>query len=287
MKTSNKLLIAFGLAVILIPLLGMMIVSRVYYKENTHPSAVDVVSNNDHFESTSQNMVGRKIEPFSSIKIEDAKNRHVNLRIIADSVYGVKIRVGDIGNEKMDGITFKVDANGVLTIDLNDEPNKSHYLTIFVYAPHIKKLDIAKADGVILTVSQDSLNVNASKIGKFEFDSAEGTKQVTISTDSVRELIVYDEVVNSLILNLKGTDFEAENSSFNNLSVTSSGKADIVLRGSEHDVKKYKINQLTINKSDIGLVKFENISVTNCSGALSDQTSVDMPVINLKQMFKK
>lgn len=44
MKTSNKLLIAFAAALILIPVLGMVIVSATQYKTGSYANQADVVS---------------------------------------------------------------------------------------------------------------------------------------------------------------------------------------------------------------------------------------------------
>ncbi|WP_090995295.1 hypothetical protein [Pedobacter insulae] len=290
MKLSNKLLIAFASSLILIPLLGMVIVSRVNYRVGERGDKLDVVYDNNSFKSPDPGMTASSVTAFSSVEILNGQDYRINIRLVADDAYGVKVPA-----EIKDMISFKVEANGKLSIDVKpkEEKNRNRYATIIVYAPNIKTLTVAKAETLILTVSQDSLNVIGDKIEKIEFGSAKDTKHISISANDVQVISVFNEVINSLTVDAKNTSFSSEKSSYGNLSVTSTGGKEIAITGGtdgdREDDKSYKIEHLMLNTmgSPQAKVTVSDVMVSNCSGSLADQNIVEMPVVNLKQLLKK
>ena len=72
-----------------------------------------------------------------------------------------------------------------------------------------------------------------------------------------------------------------------NLSIETHGKSNIEISSYEDKSKAYAVKNLTINTFDVADVKVENIKIDNCSGSFSDQTTVQMPAVNLNQMYKK
>ena len=116
MKTSNKLLIAFGAALILIPLMGMIYQAQVNYKTGDYSSEnLDREKNDNHFSNPSENMSSKTMLPFTAVNIDDAKNRGIYIHFIKDDKFGVKVQ-----NDLKDSIDFTVDANGQLQIKLKN-----------------------------------------------------------------------------------------------------------------------------------------------------------------------
>jgi len=285
MKLSNKLLIGFALALILIPLMGMIYVSRVYYKEGNDTLA-DKVRKVENFSTPTENMESKAMAiPFESINIEDAKRLGIYVNIIKDEKFGVKIP-----KELKDVINFNVDANGQLQIAFNNskqEKNDNSYTTIWVYAPTIKQVNVVNARGVYLDAKLDSLILNVKKSGSISLQNDLELKSFTINTEEVGDLYLSNVDIKSLNVKLNGTDFKTQNNSFENLSIETHGKSNIEISSYEDKSKAYAVKNLTINTFDIADVKVENIKINNCSGSFSDQTTVQMPAVNLNQMYKK
>ncbi|MBB2146506.1 hypothetical protein GM921_13470 [Pedobacter sp. LMG 31464] len=282
MKLSNKILITFALALILIPLTGMIYISRVYYKEGSDRDIVDVVRKDENFSTPTENMESKAIATsFESINIADAKKMGIYVNIIKDEKFGVKVP-----KELKDFISFNVDTNGELQITFkNKRPENNNYNTIWVYAPNIKQVIVVNANTVNLDAKLDSLTLNVKKSGSISLQNDLTLKALTINTEEVKNLYLSNVDVKSLTVKLNGTDFKTQNNSYENLSIAAYGKSKIEI--SSYEDKNTSIKNLTINTFDLADVKLENTKVDNCKGSFSDQTTVQMPAVNLNQMFKK
>ncbi|MFA6277751.1 MAG: DUF2807 domain-containing protein [Pedobacter sp.] len=286
MKLSNKLLIGFALALILIPLMGMIYVSRVYYKEGNDRNLADMVRKVDNFSTPTENMESKAMATsFESINIEDAKRLGIYVNIIKDEKFGVKIP-----KELKDVINFNVDANGQLQIAFSKNKqakNNNSYTTIWVYAPNIKQVIVSNANSVYLDAKLDSLILNVKKSGSISLQNDLELKSLTINTEEVKDLYLSNVDIKSLTVKLNGTDFKTQNNSYESLSIETHGKSNIEISSYEDKSKAYAVKNLTINTFDVADVKVENIKIDNCKGSFSDQTTVQMPAVNLNQMYKK
>jgi hypothetical protein len=281
MKTSNKLIIAFALAITLIPLLGMVYVAQVDYVDGEYK--VDEVVKTEKFSAPTKNMTSIVITaPFESINIADAKGLSVNIRLVNDEKFGIKIP--DIVK---DLVSTSVDAKGQLQITVKDKPNHQDYITILIYAPSFKQLNLSQAGGLILMAKMDSLFLNVKQTGSILFDRGTHLDNLSLSTVDVATVNVDNDQIKSMDLNLKNTSFKSEDSSFDNLRITTSGKSEIRIIGDSEKADQYGIKNLVLNTLDQTFVKFEGINIINCSGSFSDQTKVQMPAVNLNQMYKK
>ncbi len=286
MKTSNKLLIAFASALILIPLLGMIYQSQVEYKTGTYNDDVAAnTSTQKHFTTPTKNMESKTIAAaFESVTIVDGKKMGLYINFIEDENYGVKVP-----NDLKDSIDLKV-VNGVLQITLNAKPNPNEreYATIIVYGKSLKQVNISNAEFVYFDALADSIQLNVKKSGSVSLNKDVTLNALHITTDEVKNLQVNEIAVKSLALTLNGTNFQSDASSFDNLSITASGKSDIEITGSQFNKdKKYVIKNLFVNTLNDADFKLSDIQVDKCSGSFSDQTKVQMPAVNLNQMYKK
>ena len=285
MKTSNKLLIAFASALILIPLLGMIFVSQVNYKTGTYQEdEVRSKSSEKHFNTPTEYMESKAISAaFTSISIEDAKRLGLYINYVKDENYGIKVPI-----ELKDSINFKVDENGQLQIGFKMKRSErdNRYITIHVYGKDIKQVDISNAEFLYFDALSDSVQLNVTKSGTVSLNKDVTLNALDIATREVKYLEINEIKVKSLAVNLNGTNFKSDESSYDNLSITSSGKSEIEINGSDNG-KKYFIKKLFINTLNEADVKLANIKVEQCSGSFSDQTKVQMPAVNLNQMYKK
>jgi hypothetical protein len=287
MKTSNKLLITFALALILIPLIGMVYDAKVnhtdgkgYAVEESNRAKEDA-----NFDTPSKDMETKVIAtPFQSVNIEDAKKVGIYIHYVKAAQYGVKV-----SQKLKDSIDFKVDANGQLQISFKDktEDKNSYYISILVYAPTLKQVNINNTKALFVNAQTDSLNLNVNNSGTISFDKDAVIGKLNVNAENVDNVNAWESNrITSLYLNLKNSDFTSTRSSFENLSINSSVKSEIEIAGDNGGKIQSLIKNLVLNTLDVADVKLENVKVANCSGNLSDQTQVQMPAINLNQMYK-
>lgn len=284
MKKSNKILIAFAAALILIPLMGMIYVSQVNYKTGSYTEEADRVETSyKNFNIPTENMESKVIaSAFESVNVEDAKRLGLYINFVEDESYGMKVP-----KSLKDSISFTVDAEGILQIAFEMNGKKDNeYTTIIVYGKDLKKLNLSNANFLYIDVTADSLNLNIKKSGSITLNKDITLNSLKITTDEVKTVHINEVKVKSLQVDLNGADFETEKSSYDNLSLNVSGKSAILLKGSEND-GSYLIKNLVINTLNDADFKLEHIKVEKCSGSFSDQTKVQMPALNLNQMYKK
>lgn len=281
MKTSNKLLIAFAAALIVLPILGMVYASQVWYTDSK--KWADEAKKDDSFGETSSSMARKELSAFQSVNIASGNGMYFGIRLIKDTKFGVKIP-----NQFKDQIKFTVDAQGVLQVELTaKESHNNNYLTLLIYAPETKAISIAEAGGMNLNAKTDSLAISLKKSGELVFDSETSINKLSVVTEDVNALNIEKQVAKSLYLDLKHTNFTSEWASYQDLSIAAADNSNITIKGDEREGKKYSIQNLVLTTGDVARVEIEGITVGNCKGSLSDQTVVNMPAVNLKQLFSK
>lgn len=291
MKTSNKLLIAFASAMILIPLLGMIYVSQVNYKVGDYRSEQSNKSATEkHFNLPTENMESRVIPTaFTSINIEDAKRLGLYLIFAEDEHYGVKLP-----KAFKDSINFTVDAAGKLQFKFNVKraANDNRYITLIVYGKGLKQVNISNVEFMYFDAVADSLQLNVKKSGNITLNKDITANALQITTDDVKRVELIQLAVKSLQVYMNGGEFKTSGTSYDNVSITTTGKSAIEVYGTaesygEQNNDNYRIKNLFIKTLNVADVKLENIKVEKCSGSFSDETKVQMPAVNLNQMYKK
>ena len=279
MKTSNKILIGFAAALILIPILGMIYTSKVYYKDSKDVN--DVVYQNNTFKSPSQNLKSMPIsKSFNAINVQDAKGYFLNIRLVEDKDYGIKVQ-----ENLKNTFTFDVDTNGTLQISAADKKDDGNYYgLLIIYAPRINNISVSKADGVELRANQDSLNFNIAKSDRVNFSSDMQVNSLYVNATDVK-LINIDKDIKNATFTLTKTPLYSSFASFDNINISSD--SEVELFGSDKEEAKYNIKNLVINTKGDANFKVENIAIGKCSGSFSDRTKVQMPAVNLNQMYKK
>jgi len=284
MKKSNKIVIAFAAALILIPLLGMIYESQVNYKVGTYDERDSAARNyEDRFNTPSEHMASTSLAPFTSINIENGEEVDLYIKFIKDDKFGVKVN-----DEVKNAVSFKVDANGRLQISIKATAGKKEniYSKILIYGPAFTEFNAAKVGHIWLDATADSLAVNVKNSQSISLNQKLKLNVLRLTANQVKELGASDVNIKSLMLNLTHTNFNVQRSSFDHLAIQSSGQSDIEIEGSDRD-KSYFIRNLIVNKLGAGDFKLQNIKVDQCSGSFSDQTNIEMPAVNLNQMYKK
>lgn len=228
MKLSNKLLIAFASSLIVIPLLGMVIVSATQYEKGTY-SQVD--RKIEAFGIASKNMTSLAVaNPFKSVNVVDAKRMALQVHFIKDDKFGIKVP-----NYFKELITTAVDANGQLQITIKNNPEggndgRSYYINIFVYAPNVNALTVDGANDLIIKATSDSLTLNVKNTETIGFEGDTKIKSLKLNTIDVNSINFRENYIESVSLNLFNTNLNIENNSFENVSITSAGNCTIEIK---------------------------------------------------------
>ncbi|HMI01179.1 MAG TPA: DUF2807 domain-containing protein [Pedobacter sp.] len=280
MKTSNKLLIAFASALILIPVLGIAIISRVYYEKGDSTSHGNTEM--DTFGAIPKNMSAIAVNsPFQSVSIDGGNQLYLAIKLVEDENAGVKYADNIKGL-----ISAKVDGNGQLQIVLKkSDTQPENYARIWIYGPHIKQLSVANGRGINLNAKLDSLQLDLSSTSSAHFDPETQIGWLSVRTKDVREISFRETNTKSVSLDLIGTNVKSEMSSFENLSISAAGNAEIELNGGYGETTDKAIKHLTLNTLGKAKVKIFNMQIDQCSGRFSDSTQVEMPAVNINQMY--
>ncbi len=280
MKTSNKLLIAFASALILIPVLGIAIVSGLYYEKDDRSAPGNAEM--DTFGTIPKNMSAIAINsPFQSVSIDGGAQLYLAIRLVEDEKSGVKFADNMKGS-----ISAKVDGNGQLQIVVKkSKEQRENYARIWIYGPHIKQLNVANGRGLNLNAKMDSLQLDLSSTGSAHFDPETKISWLSVHTKNVQDISFRETATSSVNLDLDGTNVRSEMSSFESLSISAAGNAEIELNGGYGGDTDKVIKHLTLNTLGKAKVRILNMQVDQCSGKFSDSTQVEMPALNINQMY--
>ncbi len=286
MKKSNKILIIFGLALILIPLMIMVYDAKANHTDDKGYAAEETkrASEDAQFNTPSKDMESQAISTaFNAINVEDGKNMGLSIHYIKSDKYGVKV-----SQSLKDSINFKVDANGQLQIHFKNGSagHDRYYVSILVYAPSMKQVNVKNVKALYVNAKVDSLNLNINQAASLSFDKDAVIKQVNLNANAVENVNAWESKIANFSVNLNNSNFTSTRSSYEQLAISTSGNSKIEIQGDDDQTKKSTIKELVLQTKDIAEVKLINIAVANCSGSLSDQTQVQMPALNLNQLYK-
>ncbi|MES2448117.1 MAG: hypothetical protein V4546_13105 [Bacteroidota bacterium] len=286
MKTSNKILISFAAALILIPILGMVIVSATKYKNQPdHFEAFkDQIEDLKSFETKSQGKTSIKLnENYDQINIENGNGSSLEVKLLKDDNYGAKI-----ADEFKDVIKFKVN-NGILNISfkqgfkIDDFNNR---IIIVLYAPEFKNL---KAKNLFNLHIKAELNDFSMDLTDCNFNLAKGgaTSTKVVNGDTTENKVFNQTLIKNLKLSLNNTKFYMSDLDLNSLDINALNNSSVFINNDEFNSKKLSINELTINTNGLADVKIKQVVVEKAKGVFSDSTKLEIPAYLLNQMYKK
>jgi hypothetical protein len=279
MKTSNKLLLSFAAALILIPILCIAFVSRVYFEPGDYSSRMG--ASDTYGAVPKQNVPITGAGSSESINIEGDNRIHLVIAITPG-----KLEVKTTDNLK-GLVSVNFDSSGQMQIKIaNRSERLENYGRIAISAPGLKQISVNGSRGINLQAEMDSLKLSLTNTELGQFDASTNVKYFSVTTNNVKDITFREGNPLSTVLNLNNTNVKTELTSFDNLAINSTGTSTIELNGGEDrspakTIKNLKIN--TMGKSDF---KVHNMEIAQCSGRFSDSTSVQMPAVNLNQMYK-
>jgi len=281
MKTSNKLLIALAISLIIIPIIVIAINVKMNYSDKK--TFFKHLKENNNFNSPLEGFESKEMPAFSEVNIADGDNSYINFNVIESNKSGIKIpeeltRLYDI----------KVDEHNVLQFTRKNTNKKLNYaLTVYIYSNHVKSFDVAKAAGFILDIKSDSVQLNVTEVNRVSFQNLTEIGSLTVKANKVGDLR-FDNAKNSNVaVELNNSNFSSLKSPFQSLNIRSMGRSNIEIVGDLNDKNKYRVDNLYIKTSGKSDLNVSNIKVNKSSGSLSDSTSVSMSASILKTMFDK
>ena len=276
MKTSNKLLIAFATALILIPILSIAIISRVYYEKgdglyNTAamdgfgplPTIIASIPANGSFETVS---------------IQGDKGMHLAVTLVKDAKQEIKF------SDNLKGfLTISTDANSQLLVTIKPNIKGEVFGRIYISSLAMKRLKVSNS-GINLQAAMDSLDLSLNNMNSANFNAESKIGRLDIHSTDVRGITFVETPIKNVFMDVKNGSVIIERSSFDNLTINSTGTDDIELKGGDGDASMQLIKNLKINTLGKSGFKVFNTMIDKCSGSFSDSTSVLMPAVNLNQM---
>lgn len=283
MKTSNKLLIAFAAALILLPLLGMIVVSRVYYKEGQR-TAADFATIKS-LDTETKHLTNFPTSAFRTVNIPEAESIRLNIYLVKDDQFGIKV-----SNHIKDRVSVNVDANGQLQINFKkNDASGSHrdYVSLYVFSPNVNSLSLSNADETIFNIEQDSIQLSLKGIENVYFENTK-LKNLKATAEQVQSFTLNDARLTLAQVNLNNASFSSHGSSYEQLIVNSIGKGDVEIWGGRREEgKTYTVKNLRLQTGGQSKVAVGDIVVDRCAGAFSDSTQVEMPAALLNKMYSK
>jgi len=281
MKTSNKLLIALAISLIIIPVIAIAINVKMNYSDKK--TFFKHLKENNNFNSPLEGFESKEMPAFSEVNIADGNNSYINFNVIKSNKSGIKIpeeltRLYDI----------KVDERNVLRFTPKSNNKKLNYaLTVYIYSNNVKSFNLAKAAGFTLDIKSDSVQLNVTDVKRVTFQDLTAIGSLTVKANKVGDLR-FDNVQNSTVaIELNNSNFSSLRSPFKSLDIRSTGQSNIEIVGDLSDKNNFQIDNLYIKTAGKSGLKVENIKVNKSSGSLSDSTSVSMSASILKTMFNK
>lgn len=240
MKTSNKILLILGLALLVSPLVFISIYVKAHYENRDFESF-------NNMDQKSPGMISIPTKAFNSIVINGNKvNNNFTYAIMQADDYGVKIPEG------LKNVTSaKINSKGQLEITTNYMFKNNSFVNIYIYAPFSTSIYFDNLhDGATVYGSIDSLSVNA--------DNCKSTISVrsskTLNIVAKNSKVSFSENLNTLILNAQGNS--------------------VVKYDSDYDSDTLKVNKLELNLQDKSEFSVKNLIANSIVGYVAESAKL-------------
>lgn len=283
MKTSNKLLISLGIIFFIVPLLGMMIISKIYYKTADNERSFN--ENDQTFKTPSEKTAILIDKPYHAVNIVNGNGSSIELHLHQEENSGVKIQ-----KDLVENLSFKVE-NGILNITLKNGfsvPGFGERMVIFAYSPRVDSLSVINTSNFNLVTVADSLDINLKGCNSFSIGGNSLMESYEIiNGDTINHKIFDKTIVKKLNVDLDESKFLMSDLNIEHLAIKAQNHSSIELNGNSQNKEKSIINNLKIKTLGENTVKINNFIQTNGIKAdLSDETTLEIPGSILKSVVK-
>lgn len=280
MKLSNKLLIILAILCFAIPLSIVIIDNIGGINAQEYYSNIDKESQNYAVKSKYLNQ--QSLHEFKTVRIKSTNNIGVRLHLIHENTFGIK--------STLDSNQFKIsNLADELEIEIKDDHVFEPY-NIYLYAPDFNNIKISNINLFDLITSKDSLALEIeNSIYALNINGNSNLKKLKLNLINANiPNMMNIEHVEHLYLQLQNSDVKASAQMFSSLDLQADNSIIEIFEGegttnnNEGILKNIKIN--TNGKSVLNFPK--TLTNFNIEGNLSDSTSTNLPIVELKNLIK-
>jgi len=285
MKTSNKLLTGLAIALLIIPLTVMILIAKANRIDNkTYDKMLTGAETTDS--DVDRFITKYPVQAFQHVVINGSESSFLNIKIIANDKFLFKAT-----NDLAPYIEYKVDKDGKLNISLKEERNYQHG-TLLIFSPNLKGITFNNVSVDALAVNMDSLNVEITKGVNFRFGEDMKVKNLHLVKKTIyqqQDVVIPGITIEDAKIENLHADITAGYLTVNNTPLLN---ADLKLKDAKAEFKNEEnknigsIETLSLNSMGKNDVNFQHIKINKASGNLSDETSIQIPTVNLKQLIK-
>ena len=285
MKTSNKLLTGLAITLLIVPLTVMIFIAKANRIDNkTYDKmlmgAETIGNDEDRF------IKKYPVQAFQNVVINGSESSYLNVKIIASDKFLLKAT-----NDLAPLIEYEVDQDGRLNIALKAEQNYQHG-TLLIFSPTLKGITFNNVSVDRLSVNTDSLNVEITKGVNFRFGEDVKVKNLRLVKKTIYQeqdvvipgITIEDAKIENLRVDINAAYLTVNNTPLRNV--------DLKLKDAKAEFKNEEnriiapIETLLLNSTGKNDVNFQHVKINKTSGNLSDETSIQLPTVNLKQLIK-
>ena len=286
MKTSNKILIGLAIALLTIPLTIMILVAKTSRISDRQYNQI-ILGEEDLDKEGSRFVKKYDTEAFDKIFIQGADFKDVKIKVFKSDKFAVKI-TKDLADQL---ISFK-NVDGQIQIKL---PSSEVYArgTIIVFSPaltHIKIDDVNLSQ--LFVRESDSLTLEVGKNATFSITEGTKIKSFSITNQNLKTISdywidnnIYNADIGQLDVKLHRSTLNIYNSSINTLDLdVNTTKIKV---SNDKDKSHDSLENLVLKTTGDCTVNFENTKIKHAKGEISNETSIQIPIVNLKQIFQR
>ena len=285
MKTSNKLLIGLAIALLIIPLTVMILIAKVNRIDNkTYNKMLMGAETTDG--AADRYIKTYPVQAFQNVVINGSESSYLNIKIIANDKFLFKAT-----NDLAPYIEYKVDKDGQLHISVKAERNYQHG-TLLIFSPNLKGITFNNVSVDALSANTDSLNVEITRGINFRFGEGMKIKNLSLTKKIthdpqyivIPEITIEDAKIENLRVDINSGYLTINNTPLRNVDLkVKDAKAEFK---NEENKNIGPIETLLLNSIGKNDVNFQHIRINAAKGNLSDETTIQIPTVNLKQLIK-
>ncbi|WP_426327107.1 hypothetical protein [Pedobacter sp. R-06] len=285
MKTSSKLLIGLALTLLIVPLTVMILIARANRIDNkTYDKMLMGAETTDG--AADRYIKKYPVQAFQNVVINGSESSYLNVKIIANDKFLFKAT-----NDIAPYIGYKVDKEGKLHISLKAERNYQHG-TLLIFSPNLKGITFNNVSIEALSANTDSLNVEITRGINFRFGEGMKVKNLSLTKKTTYDpqyVVIPDITIEDAKIENLRVDI---NSGFLTINNTPLRNVDLKLKYAQAEIKNEEnknigpIETLSLNSVGKNDVNFQHIKINAAKGNLSDETTIQIPTVNLKQLIK-
>lgn len=274
-----------AIALLIIPLTVMILIAKANRIDNK--TYDKMITGAETIDSEADRFIKKfPVQAFQQVVINGSESSYLNIKIIANDKFLLKAT-----NDLAPSIQYKVDKDGKLNISLKAERNYQHG-TLLIFSPNLKGITFNNVSVEGLSVNTDSLNVDITKGANFRFGEDVKIKNLHLvknTTYQKQDVVITGITIEDAKIENLHAEINTGYLTVNNMSLLN---VDLKLKDAKAEFKNEENKNIslieTLSLTSIGRneVSFQHVKINKASGNLSDETSIQMPTINLKQLLK-